>query len=69
MMKKRLKDNMGGRQRKLLFITMINELQRRGALLLGIKSDEIVITIMLMTVFDLRISEVLDLRVENVKSR
>ena len=70
MMKKRLKRQYGwGGKRKLpLFITMINELQKRGALLLGIRGDEIVITIMLMTVFGLmRISEALDLRVENVK--
>ena len=59
-MKKRLKRQYGwgGRRKLPLFITMINKLETSGALILGIGDDEIVITIMLMTVFGLmRISE------------
>ena len=70
MMKKRLKRQYGwgGRRKLPLFITMINELEKRGALILGIEEEETIITIMLMTVFGLmRISEVLNLEAKHIK--
>jgi hypothetical protein len=66
MMKKRLKRQYGwgGRRKLPLFITMVNTLERTGALILKIEEDETIITIMLMTIFGLmRISEVLNLEV------
>lgn len=66
MMKKRLKRQYGwgGRRKLPLFISMVNTLERKGALLLEIEEDKTIITIMLMTIFGLmRISEVLNLEV------
>ena len=70
LMKKRLKRQYGwgGRRKLPLFISMIDKLESTGALILHIGDDTQVITIMLMTVFGLmRISEVLDLKVKNVR--
>ena len=70
MMKKRLKRQYGwGGGRKLpIFVTMIDSLEKSGALILGVGNDSTVITIMLMSVFGLmRISEILHLKYENVK--
>jgi len=70
MMKKRLKRQYGwgGRRKLPLFITMIDSLEKSGALIIGVGLDETIVTIMLMTVFGLmRISEVLSLEMKNVK--
>ncbi len=70
MMKKRLKRQYGwGAKRKLpLFVTMIDSLEKSGALILGVGNDRTIITIMLMSVFGLmRISEILHLKYDNVK--